>query len=392
MMMSTRYFRSTAEAGFSLVELMIAMTIGLILTSMLAIVFQNVSKANSEQFLAAEQQENGRFAMEMLTNDLRTAGFYGEFGTLPPAGAALAGPCTIPAQTEITAATSDSPMAFYVQGYPAASVAASASIPAGCSAWIDSATLKPGSDILVVRRLSTTPLIDSEASPAVLSATAVEGEIYAQTSYGTMSIQYGAGAIVDGSKKATGVATVLTRKDFSQAAAGTPPVRPTTAAYIRKLQVHVYFVAKCREGSGTNGKCTAADDDIPTLKRLELGPDDVHNPSMSLVPLVEGIEFMKVYYGLDTTSAISGKDLDGIVDSVVATPLTVADWQNVVMAELRLVARNTRTTNNYSDTKSYDLGDGITYTPSGSAKGFKRHAFVSRAYIENIAGRREFTP
>ena len=100
---------------------------------------------------------------------------------------------------------------------------------------------------------------------------------------------------------------------------------------------------------------------------------------------------MKVNFGLDTSSSVSGVSLDGIVDSVVATPLTTADWQNVVMAEVRLVARNTASSSGYTDDKEYDLGNSITYSPSGDAARFKRHAFISRAYIENIAGRREFT-
>lgn len=392
--------RNFRQRGFSLVELMIAMTIGLLITAMLAVLFMNVSKANKEQFQAAEQQENGRYAMEILTNDLRTAGYYGEFGLLPPAGGALADPCAIPSQADIVASTANSPLAFYVQGYPAASDTASASIPAACSTWIDSATLKPGSDILVVRRLATARLIDSDASPAVLSALAIKGEVYAQTSPDQISIQYGdgttvvdgqTGTVIDGTKNAEGVATLLTRKDFSQAV---PPAgtRPTTAAYIRKLVVHVYFVAKCRQGSGSNGKCTSADDTIPTLTRLELGADADNDPSMKLVPLVEGIEFMKINYGLDTGSVISGKTVDGGVDTMVAAPAAVADWQNVVMAEIRLIARNTNSTSNYVDTKRYDLGNGITFSPSGNAATFKRHSFVSRAYIENIGGRREFSP
>lgn len=368
------------QRGFSLVELMIAMTIGLLLLTMVALIFQNVSNANKEQFLAAEQLENGRFAMDTITTDIRLAGFYGEFGALPAVGASLPEPCAIPGEADVQVATTGSPLAFYVQNYPAASVTASASIPASCAAWIDSASLRPGSDILVIRRLSTVP-----------STTVILGEVYVQATYDLMSIQYGGGGFVYGTKNAKGINTTLFRKDFS-ADPGSPPVYPTTAAHIRQLQVHVYFVANCRSGNGTNGKCNGTEDTIPTLKRLDL---DVNGgvAAMKLVPLVEGIEFMKVFLGVDNASSISGKTVDGIVDSVVATPISLADWQNIVMAEIHLIARNVNSSSNaYSDAKTYDLGNSITFTPSGAAAHFKRHAFVSRAYIENIGGRREFTP
>lgn len=383
------------QRGFSLVELMIAMTIGLLLLTMIALIFQNVSNANKEQFLAAEQLENGRFAMDLITTDVRLAGFYGEFGALPTIGASLPDPCAIPSEGDIQVSTTGSPLAFYVQNYPAASVTASASIPASCTTWIDSASLRPGSDILVVRRLATTALNDAGA--VAPSTVAGVGRAYVQTSYDLMSIQYGTGAdtnlaLNSPPLNARGTTTVLTRKDYSQPATGSPPVYPTTAAYIRQLQVRVYFVSNCRQGSGTNGKCTSADDTIPTLKRLELSSNGAA-PTMSLVPLVEGIEFMKVNLGIDNTSSISGRTVDGIVDSVVATPASLADWQNIVMAEIHLIARNVNSSSNaYSDTKTYDLGNSITFTPSGAAAHFKRHAFVSRAYIENIGGRREFTP
>ena len=378
------------QAGFSLVEMLIALTIGIIITMMLSVVFVNVSKANREQFQAAQQIENGRFAMDLISNNLRLAGYYGEFGNLPPPAVTLPDPCSAPGVGDVVSSTANSPLAFYVQGYPAASLTTRPTVPTACANWIDNASLRPGSDILVVRRLDTIPLINAVASPAVTSATTVTNEVYGQTNHNTLSIQYGTGATIDGTKDATNNPTTLTQKDFSQATTGTPPTRPLTAAYIRKVHVDVYFVSNCRSGSGTNGKCTSSDDTIPTLKRLELVPS-AGAPTMALVPLVDGIEFLKVRYGLDTTSTIAGKTLDGTVDSIVTAPAAVSDWQNVVTAEIRILARNTETSNDYTDPKTYDLG-GASYTPSGSDVKFHRHALRSNVYIMNIGGRREFTP
>lgn len=395
---------STMQRGFTIVELMIGVALGLLLTTVLLALFVNVSQSSQEQFKAAEQIENGRFAVDQLATDLRHAGFYGEFSALPSASAyaALPDPCVAPAEGNVTETTTNSPLAFYVQGYAAATVTGSASVPATCATWIDSSSLKAGSDILVVRRLNTVPLINppdaTSNSPTIpaTTATPAAGEVFAQSTPSILDVQYGAGVqiaypqgkvtgtcLLASEKNAKNVASTLFRKDYAYAqtvAAGA--TRCNTAAQIRKLRVHVYFVAKCRTGLGTNGNCSGAagEDTIPTLKRLELTTDGAA-PTMTLVPLVEGIEFMKVRYGLDTNN-------DGIIDSTVSTPSSLADWQNVLMAEVRLLARNADASGSYADSKTYDLG-AYTFTPSGSATSYKRHLFTQQIYITNVGGRRE---
>lgn len=393
------------QRGVSIVEMMIAITIGLLITAALSILLLNISKANKEQFRAAQQIENGRFAMDLLQTDIRLAGYYGEFAAQPPVPGTLADPCTIPAEGIVTANTTNSPLAFYVQGYPAANLTSLPSIPAGCSAWLDANSVQPGSDIVVVRRLETRRLVNPEGSldPAtgsqvspVVSAQATAGDIYAQTDFESLEIQYGLGNTITAAYlgapsaanlKANGQASTLLRKDYTQPADPSTG-RPTTAAYIRKLVVHVYYVSPCMRGSGTNGKCTAADGSVPTLKRLELGASSTSTRTMNVVPLVEGIEFLKILYGLDKTSVIAGKTVDGSVDEVVTAPATLGDWQNVMQVDIRLVARNPESSPGYFDEKTYDLGT-VSYTPSGVARQFKRHGFASQVYIMNAGGRRE---
>lgn len=375
--------RPAFQAGFTLIEMMIAMTIGLIMSVAIAILFSQVSATNKEQFKAALQIENGRYATDLIGNDLRHAGYYGAFSALPQAAAALPDPCVGPAAGTVTSTTTGSPLAFYVQGYPAASLTTQATVPAGCQPWIDGSTLKPGTDILVIRRLDTSPLIAPTTSSPNPSATAVTGMAYAQTNDSSLDIQYGLGTSVDKTTDATGAATAtaFSCKDYSQATSGVPPIRPLAACPIRRVHVHVYFVANCRNGSGLNGTCTSSDDTIPTLKRLELTASG-GAATMSLSPLVDGIEFMKIYYGVDT-------DNNGQVDSTgLPQPATVADWQNVMQAEVRFLARNIEKSS-YTDTNTYDLGGGLSYAPSGSNASYRRHAFDQQVYITNIGGRRE---
>jgi prepilin-type N-terminal cleavage/methylation domain-containing protein len=79
---SIRAHRATLaqrEAGFSLIELMVAITIGLLLVAGLGALLVNISSANRELAKANSQIENGRFAIQVLQSDIVHAGFWGRF-------------------------------------------------------------------------------------------------------------------------------------------------------------------------------------------------------------------------------------------------------------------------------------------------------------------------
>lgn len=65
-------FRMGAQ-GFSLIELMIALTIGLLLSGGIIFLFSSTSRVSSSQEAVARLQENGRYAMSMILDDLRMA-------------------------------------------------------------------------------------------------------------------------------------------------------------------------------------------------------------------------------------------------------------------------------------------------------------------------------
>ena len=67
------------ERGFSLVELMIASTLGLLILSTMISVFVSTSQSRNEVDKSSRQIENGRFAIEMLREDIQLASFYGDY-------------------------------------------------------------------------------------------------------------------------------------------------------------------------------------------------------------------------------------------------------------------------------------------------------------------------
>lgn len=67
------------QRGFTLVELMISVTISLIILAGLSAMLVNVSRTNAEMAKSNSQIENGRFAVQVLEKELVHAGFWGQY-------------------------------------------------------------------------------------------------------------------------------------------------------------------------------------------------------------------------------------------------------------------------------------------------------------------------
>ncbi len=76
-MIKTRCSLGNTRSGFTLIELMIALTLGLIITGVIVQVFTSTRSTNDLETGLSEVQEQGRFAMEFLAKDIRMAGNFG---------------------------------------------------------------------------------------------------------------------------------------------------------------------------------------------------------------------------------------------------------------------------------------------------------------------------
>ncbi|MGD2139733.1 MAG: prepilin-type N-terminal cleavage/methylation domain-containing protein, partial [Burkholderiales bacterium] len=81
------------QSGFTLAELMVGMTIGLIVLSGVSSAYLASSRSGRDSQASSEQVENGRQAIQYVMNDLRHAGYFGQWGIQPAPGAALPDPC-----------------------------------------------------------------------------------------------------------------------------------------------------------------------------------------------------------------------------------------------------------------------------------------------------------
>ena len=131
-MIGTRH----TSRGLSLVELMVSLALGLLIISGMLTLLARNSETRGEIEKAGRQVENGRYAIQRLSEDLHHAGFYGEFYDLPAGTSVPPDPCST------SLATIKTDMAFPVQGLTAAAT------PPTC---IDPADFIANTNVLVVR-------------------------------------------------------------------------------------------------------------------------------------------------------------------------------------------------------------------------------------------------
>lgn len=345
------------QAGFSLVELMVAVTLSLFVLAGMSLTLANSSESRVELERALQQIENGRYAMQIVSQDLRHAGYYGRYIGDLPAPAALADPCAVdPAALETG-------MGLPLQGYDAP-----ATVPAELAGCLGSGNFLPGTDILVVRRAQTSP-------PLELAA-AVPGEIYLQTTAYPSGPRY-----VLGEGGNAGVFTLEEKKPDHSG--------DVVPAGLLRYHVHVYFISPC-DIPASGSTCDGATDDggrpIPTLKRLELTSDGMGSTTMQMVPLVQGVQDLQIDYGVDNPAAGASTG-DGSPDNYVSSPASAAEWTNVVAVRLNLLAANTEPTPGHTDSKRYNLGLAGTVGPFNDS--IKRHAYAAVVRVNNVSGQRE---
>ena len=351
-----------AMLGISMVELMIAMLLGLFVLAGLATLFASSSAARTEMERSSRQIENGRFAMELISDDLRLAGFYGELsldpGTYP---AVMPDPCSVdPVQWRAA-------LPIAVQHYDNA-----VGVP-GCMGI----TARAGTDVVVVRRVSSCEA-GVGTCPNLLAGLPYLQVAKCKTQ--TLADRNMPNSRYVLERMGTGVFDRKLKDCANNAGA-------------RQYLVRAYFIAD-DNGSGVS---------VPTLKRVDFNGVGYDRP----VALVEGIEALNVEYGIDNFGiAADVRFLEGSPDVYTANPATYAvagcvnfctavhNMGNIVTARVNLLARNIEASPSYTDNKTYSLGRDaagveFTITPGGN---YRRHVYSGVVRVVNVSQRRERVP
>lgn len=324
--------RRRAQKGFSVVELMIASAISLTITAALITVFVGNTRSRTELDRSHQQIENGRYALELLSDELRVAGFYGE---VPLAGVVqTAAPACVLTAAELGWTVSPLRVPVPVQ--------AIATAAPGSACLSNRAAGTPG---VAIRRVSTEPIVPG----AVLAS-----NDYLQTS--RCKNDPPAAKQVIGSSAGNFVLRNL-------ACDAPMPVR-------RILQ-RTYYIASCSN---------CGNDTIPSLARTELV-----DGTLQVRTMVEGIEAMGVDFGFDIDGDGAADTWRTNLDGVVGSPAN--DWGNVMTVRLHLLSRTLRPTAGHVDTNVYSMGLAGTVGPFGD--GFKRRVYSGVIRLNNPSGRRE---
>lgn len=320
------------SAGFSLPELLVTVAIGLLILLGMITMFLNNNRAQTEVERANRQIENGRYAVALLSTDLRNAGFYGEYDPTE-----LDAPPGVPDPCAATLGALRAALPLHVQGYGAGDT-----LPSCVT------DVKAGTAVLVVRHTRSCAVGDpgcDDGDPA--------GPLF-QASLCDNLTELGSGNPADHYALDTDSSKLNRHKRDCTPAAGSGTLAP-----VRRFLTHIYFVANNDQPG----------DGIPTLKRAELRIVNGQPSLATIVPLAEGIDNLQFEYGLDL-------DGDGVVDQYTAAPgaangcadaaCAVSNWRNALTVRLSILARNT--------------------DPGASAK---PHAFQSTVLMPNPTGRKQ---
>ncbi len=377
MTMNIRHSRlQRSPAGFSIVEIMIALALGVIIMLGVTQVATNNSNTRYELDRAGRQIENATYALREMENDITNAGYWGEMGAQPVVTFPAVCPnqaCDREADEDLSGAGCELnwAMAFPVQG-------GSAAFACGTLGTITpkfrTTPAVAKTDYLAVRRANSCALGSTGCTASDDAATA-NFRLQVNSCYDPNDPNDPIPYALDSD---------LTKLTYTQRDCA------TLAPRYRFLN-RVYYI-----------------NDKDQLMRAEL----VGNQYVQTA-LVDGVEWMSVEYGMD-------KDGDGQIDAGVngytpnptsdltATPPTLnafptSAWADVVMARISLVVRNMEPSSGFEDTKIYTIGTNEDNTPitycsntttctvelPAAYKNHRRQVYSRTVGLRNVAGRRE---
>jgi type IV pilus assembly protein PilW len=312
------------QIGMTLIEIMIALLLGAFLLGGVIKIFVNAKQTYGMQEGLSRLQENSRYALEILSKDLRLSGFQGciSITDLTPTNTAAA-PIIAPTPASILVGYNGS------EASPATTTWSPA-LPAALSGLATPVT--PGTDVITV--------VYGESCGGYLTANITTANPDVQIpSSNTCGIAVGDPILISS----------CTNADLFRATAVTPstaanPTRITTGAslpatcatppcYKIGSEVFAYRAYSYLIRPGTNGE--------PSLFRFDNAKAE---SSTNPIEILEGIENLQILYGEDT-------DADGVANQY-KTAASVTDITDVASVRISILARTSE--NLASQTLTYD--------------------------------------
>lgn len=377
-------------AGFSLVEMMVAMVVGLALVVGISSVYLFSKSSARRQEQIGTIQQSVRIAFEYLASDARMAGHQGcytgrasgmvndlaktlatnyalgvEGYDYATTGNAFAMTSNTPANTTTTAEWRTNTDANGVATVPITTLAGTA---AGDG-------LTPGSDVLVIRTVSGAPLRLTAATTAsnqlLVENTTGPGKCSNGTTDKMSGFCVNSHALVASCTDARvfPVAAVdastgaLTTGGTNFGASGTAGHFAPGAAEVFPLQTIAYYIKASSSGTTTSLYRRVFDGDVAGGTEQEL---------------IEGVENLQLRYGRDTTAP----DPDGKIDDYVVAS-DVGDWSKVVAVRMALVIRADQQVGADTPMAASAPVNGVSVSFPASAPQFDRRVFTTTVALRN---------
>ncbi len=338
--MTTRRYPRPTRNGFSIIELLIAVLLGVLVVAGLIQVLVSDRQAYRLQQSGEVTQQSMRQAMDMLTWSLHMADFWGGIK-----------PDTITGYPTVTGAAGACNAAWVdtasqpIYGYDGA-----AAFPlSGCT---PASSYVPGTDVLVTRYANP-----DAVAPASSTAS---GAIYVQVRAGTQGVLFAGDGTHDRPAQLPFVDSTGNAID---------------GTYTYPYNVAVYYLSPCSDPGATG--CSAASDSgapVPTLMRMSLDATG----SLVSVPLVSGIEQLQFEYGV-RNPATPDQHTPVLYEDAAAVTAANA-WPYVVSVRIAYVMRGS--TRNVEVPQAFDSNSGASPT----AAAFSRRLSADCYYTVSAAG------
>jgi type IV pilus assembly protein PilW len=326
--MTTRL--NTSQKGFTLVELLVAMVVGLLIVGgafSLHVTSRDTQVANEMQM---DMVADARFAIELISYDLRHAGLWGGNNiadlllcksTDATCNASTAGE-SLPTGVSVT---NDCFAGWFTNlSFPVMGTDDSAGNPYAGTCIPASEGYMAGTDILEVKYTDPnpppSPLL---ANQVYIRSNATSGRVFVGT-------------------------TEPELESYDDLAS------------THELKAHVYYISNYTDSVG---------DGIPSLRRVAL----VNDPSLQNQMVVSGVADMQIQYGEDVTG-------DDVVDRYVDAN-NVQDWANVFSAKIWLLLRSDNIQQGVDTSKTFNIA-GVPTTVGGQ-DGFRFFMVTSVVDMRN---------
>jgi type IV pilus assembly protein PilW len=314
------------QQGFTLLEIFISLVIGLVIIGGTLSVFVGMKSTTTETSSMGELQENGRFAVSLLTDDLLRQNFWGDyvgdlsFVTLLSNPVA---PVTDCVGGGVNNASFHSGIGNFRTLWATAVVAPT--ILGGCITNAAS-----NSDVIQIKRAIAVPV----------AANALNNNRY----------------------------YIQSNSNKANIFAGDAAVAALENSRIWEYQHHIYYVRE--ESIGNSGQI------VPVLVQGRL--QNAATP-IGFNMLVEGIERIHYMFGVDT-------DEDGVVNAYMSSnDMSENAWDNnngirILAVKLYVLVRSIRADVKYTNDNVYNMGD-IQFDANGD--NFRRLLFSSTVSLHN---------